>query len=158
MRSMSRSWIDIESLDEKQRAQIESQLNPQKSVEAPREPVKPTKHEVKLEKELQSLCENWLSLRGYLRMTANNAERQFKHPNTACSGWFGHWFNNKRNPLISDLLIIDMANRCLRVELKTRNKWQPGQREMCQMGAWVAVFDFIAFEDVVIAWEIEGEK
>ena len=156
---MSKPWIDIETLDEKQRAQIEAQLNQQKPVEQAEQPQTPvSKHDVKLEKDLQVLCESWLSLRGYLRMTANNAERQYNHPNTACKGWFGHWFNNKKNPLMADLLIIDTAGRCLMVELKVRDVWQAGQREMCKMGTWKVAFSFEEFERIVKDWEIERER
>ena len=63
---MSKPWIDIETLDEKQRAQIEAQLNPPNPVEQAEQPQTPaSKHDVKLEKDLQGLCENELHRKGY---------------------------------------------------------------------------------------------
>lgn len=106
------------------------------------------KHELKLEKDLQHLCENWLHLHGYMRMTADNAMRPPPE-----RGWFGHWFNSIRNPLWPDLAILDLTGRCLLVELKTRDVWQPGQKQMVESGFWKVAWSFADLQGFVLEWE-----
>ena len=153
--------MNLEDLPPKMRAQAEELLKLPKVADKVAEFISeetPNKADNKAEKALQKECENWLSLRGYLRMTANNAERQYNHPDTTCKGWFGHWFNNNRNPLMADILLVDTAGRCLMVELKVRDVWRAGQREMCKMGAWVSAFNFQEFEALVGHWELKTER
>jgi hypothetical protein len=112
-----------------------------------------SKADDKAEKELQKLCENWLVQRGYQRLTADNAER---HHNQAAQmrGWFGHLHTAKRNPLMPDLFIFDSSGtRCLLVELKVADRWQPGQKEMVNMGMWKVCRRCEDFLLLVKGWE-----
>ena len=97
--------------------------------------------------------ERWLEQRGYLRMTAHCAEEA--KAMRGCRGWFGHWTDNERNPLISDHLILsgDMR-RCLLIEYKSKkHKWEAGQRELCDMGCWRLAMDAEAAKELVTTWE-----
>jgi len=53
----------------------------------------PTKADTKAERQMQAEAENWLMLNGYLRLTADNAERLAQLPDAVCRGWFGHIVN-----------------------------------------------------------------
>jgi len=106
-----------------------------------------------LEKELQTQVEQWLTLRGYRRLTADNAQRD----PTDCRGYFGHWTQSKRNPLMLDLLILNDAGRYLMLELKVGTvKWQPGQCELIAQGYGWLVQTFNQAIAIVVTWE-EGE-
>jgi len=142
----------LEDLSPEHQAQARAQLDgtPAPAPE-PAAPEPPTKLEIKAEKELQQTCENWLSLHGYVRMTAHNAAGPRPE-----RGWFGHWFNSVRNPLMPDLAILDHAGRCLLVELKTRDVYQPGQREMIDAGFWRLAWTFEEFEQILREWTQVG--
>lgn len=100
------------------------------------------------EKALQTQCEQWLHLRRYHRLTAKNATLNGN------IGWFGHLHEAKRNPLMPDLFIFnEKKDKCLMVELKVRDKWRPGQREMVNRGAWYVAWSFQDFEMLVKCWE-----
>ena len=106
----------------------------------------------KAEKHLQSVCEGLLTARGYRRMTAEEAVRS-RQPEAFTAGWYSHLHKPVGNPLHPDLLIFDpKMERCLAVELKTRNVYQPGQSEMIQSGAWVVCFSFEEFIVVLDEW------
>jgi len=68
-------------------------------------------------------------------------------------GYFGHWFNNRRNPFILDLLILSPTGHYLMVDLKVSNHYQPGQKEIVAQGyghfAW-SLDDFIV---ILNKWE-----
>jgi len=66
------------------------------------------------EKELQGLCENWLTLHGFRRRTPEEIARQGH-----CAGWFIHMHETKRNPIILDLLILFQSGKYIEIELKT---------------------------------------
>jgi hypothetical protein len=106
----------------------------------------------KAEKTLQTHCENWLIQREYRRLTAQNAESQRLAP-VPIRGWFGHLQQSKRNPLMPDIFIFDGQGRCLLVELKAYNKWQPGQKEMVALGVWRTAWTFQGFVEIVTEWE-----
>lgn len=103
------------------------------------------------EKALQKMCEQWLTIRGYCRLTADNAASD--EPK---KGWFGHLVEAKRNPLMPDLFILnfEMNKPPLMIELKVRDKWQPGQREMVKIGAWKLAWSFQDVEKYVKSWEL----
>ena len=101
------------------------------------------------EKALQTICEQWLRHRGYKSMTADNAS--FKGN---LKGWYGHLFNARKNPLMSDLFIYNPnMTQCVMIELKVRDVWQPGQLEMISRGAWQLAYDFATVEVQVKAFE-----
>lgn len=101
---------------------------------------KPNKAEIKLEKQLQAQCENWLRLHGYERMHARLIAAAANMPERwlVIQGWFGHWFKSQRNPLMPDLFICDRSmTRCLMLELKILPpRYEPGQRELIEAGRW----------------------
>jgi hypothetical protein len=85
------------------------------------------------ERALQHEAETYLSCRGYLRLTADNAGKSPR-------GWFGHWPATKRNPQLADLAVFDgPMRRVLFIELKAGAlpTYQPGQREHIAAGRWV---------------------
>lgn len=105
---------------------IQANAKPQKPKPAPKES----------ETELQRHAENWLRQRGYMRLTADLAESERANPMRR--GWFGHLVDAERNPLLPDLMIWDKDMiHFVGVELKTRNRYQRGQKEMIEMGCWV---------------------
>ena len=102
------------------------------------------------EADLQEACESYLIRRGYLRLTASNAEC-----GASPRGWFGHWPKCQGNPLMPDLLVLNSnMTSCLMVELKTRNVWQPGQREMVDAGDWSVAFSVEMFAKTIEGWEV----
>jgi hypothetical protein len=108
------------------------------------------------EAELQTEVEAYLMRRGYLRLTASNVDRVLADPRISIRGFFGHWTDNERNPLISDHLILsgDMR-RCLLIEYKSKkHKWEAGQRELCDMGLWRLAMDAEAAKELVTTWEV----
>jgi len=112
------------------------------------------------EKELQAACEAWLSNMGYLRLTAKNAEIAFQlklctQPKSF-NGWFGLLFRPQGNAFMPDLFIIDKACRILQVELKVKEKYGRGQREMIAMGYWKHASTLLEFEDHIYRWRYDG--
>ena len=104
------------------------------------------------ERELQRLCESWLSLHGYSRLTAHTAA-------DAPRGWFGHLTESERNPLMPDLLILSAGmRRCLMIELKVRGVYQPGQREHIEAGRWIECRTLEDFVVTVTEWESKQQE
>ena len=121
---------------------IQANAKPQKPKPAPKES----------ETELQRHAENWLRQRGYMRLTADLAESEFVAPMRR--GWFGHIVEAERNPLLPDLMIWDGYMHCfLGIELKTRNRYQRGQREMIDMLCWIECRTLDELKEKVSAWE-----
>lgn len=117
---------------------------------------KPTKADVKEEKELQKLCEHELTRRGYVRLTADGAEMVAlqSDPQDGLGGWFGHWPNAKKNPLFPDLFICDSPmQNCLMVELKVVSRYTSGQKELIFKGCWHEVRSHEAFKILLDGWE-----
>lgn len=130
-------------------------------------PEQPTKQDKKAERELQKQCEDWLHHHGYWRLTAENAVYLLDREDVTFRGWFGHLNKPRGNPLMSDLFLftptgekggqgIGELGRYLCVELKTSNRFQPGQREMIEMGCWVQANTFEEFTLRVLKWEKHG--
>ena len=105
------------------------------------------------ESELQKTCERFLELRGYRRMTADSAVAEHGRSSSRLRGWFGHVARAKGNPFMPDLFVIRRNARPLMVELKVRDKYQPGQLEMVEMGWWILVKSFDEFISALFAWE-----
>ena len=99
------------------------------------------------EKNLQAACERVLEERGYKRLTAKNAGEY-------ASGWFGHLNKPIGNPLMPDLFVI-RNGRILQVELKVRNKFQPGQADMIRRGEWVLCRSLDEFRAILDTWQQE---
>jgi hypothetical protein len=107
------------------------------------------------ERGLQHRCEAILKERGYDRLTPINCAES----RVGRAGWFGHLFEPRRNPVMSDLFIFDLRmRRCLMVELKVKDKYQIGQEEMIQRGAWKEARTAGEFDRILTEWEIEGGK
>ena len=110
--------------------------------------VKRDRNVARLEKNLQSTCESWLTQRGYARLTAANADYS-----TDVRGWYGHLTEARRNPLMPDLFMFDRTGRCLLVEFKVRDAYQLGQLAMIESGMWTECRTFEDFEALVTEWE-----
>lgn len=130
----------------------------QRPVEPVQEVKEPShKASKQLEKDLQRKCEKWLRQRGYLMLSGDNM-LWFKRPDLIPTpkGFFGHWFESERNAFMPDLLVIDYPLRRppLFVELKVRNKWQRGQKEMIAARVWQpACWTLEEFISTVEKWE-----
>jgi hypothetical protein len=87
-------------------------------------------------------------------MTANSAE--IEAASSMRLGWYAHLHNPRENPLMPDLMIFDKAmRRCLMIELKVRDKYQPGQRDMIALGCWKESRTFDSVVEIVKQWEGE---
>jgi hypothetical protein len=114
----------------------------------------PRKSEYATEKAFQASVEAWLYDQGYFRMTAANmttaACRAF------CRGFYGHWPKARGNPFCADLLVWAWPNvrPPLWLELKTKRRYQPGQREAIADGAWVECWTMADVQTAVRKWEM----
>ena len=108
---------------------------------------KPTKARAVPEDELQRQCEAFLESHGFKRLAA-------KHAAAPANGWFGHLHKPEGNPFLPDLMIFHEPNDrpALMVELKTRNHFQHGQREMIERGAWTLCWSFVEFVSAFTRW------
>lgn len=104
--------------------------------------------DIKEEKQFQALCECQLEQWGYYRLTASTAGRGER-------GYFGHLAKPIGNPLMPDLFIFGLDGRCLLIELKTRNVYQTGQKEMIDAGFWKLATTFSEFVQIVKDWECD---
>jgi len=108
------------------------------------------KNAVKDEKELQKLCTALLEQRGYKYMTADNAAIG------SDVGWWGHLHKPKGNPFMPDLFVFAAIPRPpLLVELKVRDKYQPGQREMINAGQWKMCSSVESFREMLNTWAMD---
>ena len=88
---------------------------------------------------LQATVERWLEQRGYWRMTPKNMAMAVRGVVLGeMRGFFGHWPQAQGNPLVADLLVVSWPKQRppLFLELKARDKWQPGQKEAVWLGLW----------------------
>lgn len=88
---------------------------------------------------LQATVERWLEQRGYWRMTPKNMAMAVRGVVLGeMRGFFGHWPQARGNPLVADLLVVSWPKQRppLFLELKARDKWQPGQKEAVWLGLW----------------------
>ena len=124
-------------------------LNLQPLIKRPLE--KPASKSDLRESELQRKCESYLESRGFKRLTAKNAPAY-------ATGWFGHLHKAKGNPFLPDLIVFHEPNDrpALMVELKTADRFQAGQREMIERGAWTLCRSFVEFVAALNQW-INGE-
>jgi len=108
----------------------------------------PSKQDVRDEKELQRLCEQELSRRGYWRPGVSMASSS---PN----GYYAHLWKAQRNPPLPDLMIWNAKwTRFLGVELKTpTGRLRPVQRMMTGRGAWKLARTFDEFKAELVRWE-----
>ena len=99
------------------------------------------------EAELQRKCEAFLETQGFKRLAAKNAARP-------AAGWFGHLNKPEGNPFLPDLMLFHEPNDrpALLVELKTADRFQTGQREMCERGAWTLCWSFVEFVQAFTQW------
>lgn len=109
------------------------------------------------ENALQRQAEAFLTKRGYLRLTPKAMIRAKIDPPR---GFFGHWNENRGNPLMADLLVMDfpLTRVPLMLELKVRDRWQPGQKQAAGLRLWRVAW---CMEDVrreVDAWDNGKEQ
>lgn len=103
------------------------------------------------EADLQRQCESYLDSRGFKRLAA-------KHAADYATGWYGHLHKAKGNPFLPDLIAFHEPNDrpALMVELKTAERFQTGQREMIERGAWTLCRSFVEFVAAFNRW-LKGE-
>lgn len=150
---MSGLRLQIEDLPPRYQEQAREQLdNGRRIAEDKLRP--PVQRDLKQEKELQTLCENYLNQRGYFRLTWENVQHAVSE-DVSLSGWYGHLYECKRNPLMPDLFIFDTCNTKapLLVEFKISNQYQPSQRELIDIGFWKECRTFEEFENMLRGWE-----
>jgi len=111
----------------------------------------PTKADAKNEKALQEQVENMLGLMGFKRRTPDELEA-----GPPKFGWVIHLHVTKRNPILLDILLLGLDGRYLELELKTRNRWQRGQKEIIAQGPAVLAHTFAEANLRVMEW-LEGE-
>ena len=113
------------------------------------------------ERDVQAQIEQWLAGRGYRRLTAAAVEAAFANRAVGVRGWFGHWTENRRNPLVADLLVVPWPNVrcCLLLELKAGvgAQYQPGQKAAILLGLWWVAYDFEQAVNIVEQWENQRE-
>ena len=118
-----------------------------------------------LESDLQTACENWMSLQGCLRMTSNMAEWAWEHRDAPLSDsrvWYGHLRDSKKtlqgNVFMPDLFVWTPGRPVFLAELKTRNIWKKGQLEMVCMGIWKLACTLEQFQELYREWEDAGNQ
>lgn len=102
------------------------------------------------ESDLQAECESALSAKGYLRLTPANAEA---YAHVRVPGWFGHMVHAVRNPFMPDLFVYAKGRPPLLVELKVRNRFGQGQREMIDAEWWMLATSIEQFRAILEQWE-----
>ena len=102
------------------------------------------------EKQFQQDAEKWLHIHGYQRLCAGLIDIRIP-----TKGYFGHWFESQRNAFMPDLLILPWPNNrpALLLELKVRNKYQPGQKEAIDAGLWIECRNLDEVIAAVAKWE-----
>lgn len=105
------------------------------------------------EKRLQKACEGLCEQRGYRRLVGPRMDSVLR--DTSLKGFHGHVTEARKNAFMPDLFIYDLAGRCLLVELKVSDKYQPGQKEMIDAGLWVECRTPERFGEVLSEWETE---
>lgn len=104
------------------------------------------------ERGLQDKCESLLNDRLYVRLTPINAADDCR----GIAGWFGHLHKPIGNPFYADLAIYNYKmTRCLMVELKVKDAYQVGQKEMIMRGCWKLAKSIEEFRKILDNWETE---
>ena len=125
------------------------------------EPPKPQEPCLESDSDLQAAVEAFLTARGYLRSTAANVTAAWKRRNEIAQGYypfrgfFFHLAEAEGNPFMPDLLVVPYPNDrpALLLELKTRPKYQPGQKEAIGMRLWRLAFGKTEAETAIEEWE-----
>ena len=112
---------------------------------------------LQLEKDFQGEAERFLRSKGYHRLTPTILSGLSGPSATVFNvrGFFGHWFESQRNAFMPDLLVIAYPNTrpALMLELKTRNKFQPGQKQAITLGLWRLAWSMDDVKRIVEQWE-----
>jgi hypothetical protein len=108
------------------------------------------------EKDLQSECIKWLKGEGYMYLSPETFE-QIHAQRLDPIGFYGVWYNSRKNCLCSDLLITAYLRPLppLWVELKKPKgaiEWQPGQREAVELGIWKLAQSLDKLKQLVAHW------
>lgn len=101
------------------------------------------------ESDLQSACERLIESCGYVRLTPGNAEAM---AGVEIPGWYGHIVRAPGNPFLPDLFVIAWNKPTFYCELKTRNKFSVGQKEMIDAGWWKLAWSLDEFAKLFDAW------
>ena len=116
----------------------------------------PTKADIKAEADLQTHCQNLANNRGYWKLTKENITRSISE-DVQLKGWWGHINNARKNIIMPDFFCFDIKHTrpAFLAEFKfgSNPTWQPGQRELVEMGFWRLYDDYDDFEIAFSAWE-----
>jgi hypothetical protein len=105
------------------------------------------------EDELQAECNKILRSRGYVYCIAKNVVTP--PVMLTMRGWYLHLNECENNPLMPDITVLPYPNDrpALMVELKTKKKFQPGQKELVNCGMWKLAWSVEEFEAILTEWE-----
>jgi len=117
------------------------------------------------ERDLQGAFNRWLTTRGYVPLDANRKDpdksrqlkaiQRWREEGVRPHGWWFRMHDARRSLQMSDNLLFDpYMRRCLPVELKAHNRWQPGQRGMVDLGLWEMESEVEEAKLTVVAWEL----
>jgi len=87
----------------------------------------------KKEADFQRDVDRFLESRGFVRLTPGVAERM---AGVEIPGWYGHMVHAPGNPFMPDTFVFAHKKPPFLCELKVRNKFGMGQREMIAAGWW----------------------
>lgn len=114
-----------------------------------RYPAAPKGTDAKSEADLQASAERYLKQHGFVRLTPQNAE---SFAGVEIVGWFGHLFQPIGNAMMPDLFVFANGLPPLLVELKVREVYRMGQREMIDAGWWKLARNMDEFIAHYMAW------
>jgi len=100
----------------------------------------------KSESKEQKLVEMYLMQHGFLPATVDMIQ------SGKAKGYYWHLNNTRRNPLLLDLLILDARGRYLMIEMKVRDVWQPGQKELVAQGYGVVAWSAAEAIEKIKGW------
>jgi hypothetical protein len=90
----------------------------------------------------------YLTQRGYVYLTGANAVEQ-----PSARGYWLHLNAARRNPMLLDVLVLHPSGRYLMVELKVRDEWQTGQKELIAQGYGTSAWSIGEFAAKLKMWE-----
>lgn len=136
----------LEDLPPAMQAQVRAMDEASKPAPVTPERVKPTKADLKNEKELQTLCDAWLKINGYWPR-----QPAFLTGSRPDKGWYLHTVNAVGNPITLDYIIM-RGEKFIEVELKVSAPISPEQAVIIEQGGKLAR-SVPELAEIVRTWE-----